>query len=178
MVKNKDVQEFLDKHEWLIRWTTRDWVNSTEYDDIVQEARIGMLAAYRSYNSKIGLFSTWATLYIRGYIKHWLRDKGRTIRLPMSQQQSEVAPVCCDMEFYEHEYAGSDGVDELVEVLDVELALNKLSEIERGILKSLFFDDMSTTALAAKLGLTYSIVARIKKNALQRLQGLLEDYNG
>lgn len=57
-------------------------------EDLVQEGYIGLITAVDGYNADKGVkFSTYATHFIIGQIKHYLRDKGKIIREPAWLQE-------------------------------------------------------------------------------------------
>lgn len=64
---------------------------SEPYEDLEQEASIGLIKAVEKYNPTLGhAFSSFATPYVHGKILQYLRDKGYLIRLPQSTQSWEM----------------------------------------------------------------------------------------
>ncbi len=61
---------------WIIRC-------GESYDDILQVASLGLLKAVERFDlAKGNAFSSFAISYIRGEIRHYLRDKTEIVRLP------------------------------------------------------------------------------------------------
>jgi len=57
-------------------------------DDLLQEGLIAALKAWRRFSPDKGvMFTTYAYSSIRGAIQHYLRDKGRLVRVPAYQQE-------------------------------------------------------------------------------------------
>ncbi|MDO8586659.1 MAG: sigma-70 family RNA polymerase sigma factor [Armatimonadota bacterium] len=57
-------------------------------DDLVQEGYIGLITAVDLYDASKGVkFSTYATHFVIGQIKHYLRDKGKIIKEPAWLQE-------------------------------------------------------------------------------------------
>lgn len=50
--------------------------------ELVQEGCIGMIAAIESFEPAKGKFLTYATWYVKGAMKHSIRDNSRTVRIP------------------------------------------------------------------------------------------------
>jgi len=66
------------------------WANSSDesYDDLLQVACLGLLKAVERFELERGhLFSSFAMPYIRGEIRHYLRDKTETLRIPRQWQE-------------------------------------------------------------------------------------------
>ncbi|MDE5093722.1 MAG: RNA polymerase sigma factor SigF [Trichodesmium sp. St11_bin5] len=69
----------------LVRKEAYHWFNkcSETYDDLLQVGYIGLILAIERFDvSKARAFSSFATPYIRGEIKHYLRDKSPSVRIP------------------------------------------------------------------------------------------------
>lgn len=56
-------------------------------EDLVQEGRIAAYAAIDSFNPNRGSLNNWLVAKARAAMRHFLRDKGRTIRTPAYQQE-------------------------------------------------------------------------------------------
>lgn len=57
-------------------------------EDLVQEGYLGLIASVDKYDGEKGVkFSTYATHFIVGQIKHYLRDKGKIIKEPAWLQE-------------------------------------------------------------------------------------------
>ena len=67
----------------LVESIARRYSSTEPFDDLVQEGYIGLITAIDLYdlNKKVK-FSTYATHFIIGQIKHYLRDKGKLIKEP------------------------------------------------------------------------------------------------
>lgn len=82
------VELLLEKHEKMIHKILKEYkyfVNNTifEYDDLLQEARIGFLEAYRTFDKTKGVkFSTYATFKIKNHLYDFITDKKNIIKLP------------------------------------------------------------------------------------------------
>ncbi|GIV15021.1 MAG: hypothetical protein KatS3mg022_0456 [Armatimonadota bacterium] len=68
----------------LVESIARRFVNTGEpLEDLIQEGYLGLLNAIDLYNPDKGTkFSTYATHFIIGQIKHYLRDRGKIIKVP------------------------------------------------------------------------------------------------
>lgn len=79
-LRDRIVQQFPN----LVESIARRFANTGEpIEDLIQEGYIGLLNAIDLYNPDKGTkFSTYATHFIVGQIKHYLRDRGKIIKLP------------------------------------------------------------------------------------------------
>lgn len=73
----------------LVESIGRRYAGATEpTEDLVQEGFIGLITAVDGYDATKGVkFSTYATHFIIGQIKHYLRDKGKIIKEPAWLQE-------------------------------------------------------------------------------------------
>lgn len=73
----------------LVESIARRFVGACEpLEDLVQEGYIGLIASVDKYDTDKGVkFSTYATHFIIGQIKHYLRDKGKIIKEPAWLQE-------------------------------------------------------------------------------------------
>lgn len=71
------------QNEALIAQTLRRFRGAGEFEDMVQNAYIGLDTAVRKYNPAAGvLFMTYATYWIRQAVQKQLDDTGNALRLP------------------------------------------------------------------------------------------------
>lgn len=73
----------------LVESIARRFAGAAEpMEDLAQEGYIGLITAVEGYNADKGVkFSTYATHFIIGQIKHHLRDKGKIIKEPAWLQE-------------------------------------------------------------------------------------------
>src|ERR1035437_7685202 len=73
----------------LVESIARRFVGACEpLEDLSQEGYIGLIASVDKYDGAKGVkFSTYATHFIIGQIKHYLRDKGKIIKEPAWLQE-------------------------------------------------------------------------------------------
>lgn len=73
----------------LVEGVARRFAGSAEpVEDLVQEGYIGLITAVDGYDADKGVkFSTYATHFIIGQIKHYLRDRGKIIKEPAWLQE-------------------------------------------------------------------------------------------
>jgi len=77
-------EEIVHRNIGLVKSVAAQFVHSGELlDDLIQAGYIGLLNAVANFSlSKGARFSTYATHLIRGEIRHFIRDKHATIRIP------------------------------------------------------------------------------------------------
>jgi len=69
----------------LVRKEAHHWVKqcNESYEDLLQVGFLGLIRAIEKFDLGKGhAFSSFALPYIRGEIRHYLRDKGCTVRIP------------------------------------------------------------------------------------------------
>ncbi len=138
--------------------------NESEIDDLIQEGNIGLLSAYKKYDSSLSGFTTFARRCIDSAIIDYLRKCSKLSRVPESMQtdyDDTQVTASVDPEYalsVKEEYLGI-----------VEKAKQELSELEFAI-----FSDMLR-------GFTYSEISDIRKlnaksvsNAVARIRAKLK----
>ena len=72
----------------LVRLEAHRYMTSyTDFDDLTQVGSLGLVKAIERFDLQKGVaFSSFAIPYIRGEIRHYLRDKGTTVRIPRRWQ--------------------------------------------------------------------------------------------
>jgi len=90
--KTRDVSvrdEIVLQYTNLVESIARRFVGACEpVEDLIQEGYIGLITAVNHYDITKGVkFSTYATHFIIGEIKHYLRDKGKIIKEPAWLQE-------------------------------------------------------------------------------------------
>jgi RNA polymerase sigma-B factor len=104
----------------LVESIARKFVGSGEQiEDLIQEGFIGLINAVDLFDPSKGVkFSTYATHFIIGQIKHYLRDKGKIIKEPawlqeLNQRMSKV------IESLTQQYGRPPSEDEIAHVMDL-----------------------------------------------------------
>jgi RNA polymerase sigma-B factor len=90
-------EEIIKRNIGLVRSIASTFLNSGELlDDLVQAGYIGLLNAVSNFDLARNIkFSTYASYLIKGEIRHYIRDKHSTVRIPqwvqaMGQKMKEV----------------------------------------------------------------------------------------
>lgn len=95
-----EVDEIVEKHMPLVRKIARRYsqFQPDSLEDLVQVGSIGLLKAIGYYDpsrSRSASFKTLATCYIRGEIRHYLRDQASLVQVPrkLTEIQSQIAQL-------------------------------------------------------------------------------------
>jgi RNA polymerase sigma-B factor len=77
-------EEIVKRNIGLVKSIALEFLNSGEpLDDLIQAGYIGLLNAVANFDlSRNTRFSTYATYLIKGEVRHYIRDKHSTIRIP------------------------------------------------------------------------------------------------
>ncbi len=124
-------EEIVKRNIGLVRSIALGFLNSGElFDDLVQAGYIGLLNAVTNFDlARNTLFSTYASYLIRGEIRHYIRDKHTTIRIPQ-WIQALSRKVKEQEEAFFQEYGRPPTLAELAERLEISEA--QLIELLRG----------------------------------------------
>ncbi len=150
-------------------------------------------------------FSSFAVPYIRGEMQHYLRDRAAMIRIPrrylaqsledcLPQEQAEIklarrnrSPLSLDMALSSQE-DGAVCLGDLLpdaryqsfclaqeDYLYIQQALTHLEETTRELIECVFFQDLTQTEAARRLGLSPMTVSRRISKGLQQLWRIIND---
>ncbi|MCJ7689138.1 MAG: sigma-70 family RNA polymerase sigma factor [Clostridiaceae bacterium] len=230
--KNKETtdNEIL-KYQPLVKIIANKFKNSGEpLEDLEQLGYIGLINAMHLYNQKREVkFETYASWFISGEIRHYIRDKHQTIKIPhwitelnkkinefILKYREEKKQTPSLKEIAQEFNLAEEGVKEVLKARDVvhtvsidqenreydcneypilakiknghyksfrlpiedlialELALNKLQDLQRKVVSFIFFKDLTQIKTAKKLAISQRQVSRIKNDALKILKEELE----
>ena len=80
----------------LAQKVAREFANATahDFDDLLQEACLGLMRAAKSWNPERTKYSTWGTCNARWACSDYCRVKGRLVKLPGAVHSKVVVPGC------------------------------------------------------------------------------------
>jgi len=222
--------EIVQRNIGLVKSIAARFLASGEpLDDLIQAGYIGLLNAAANFDlARNTRFSTYASYLIQGEIRHFVRDKHTTIRIPqwvqtMNRRVKEAeeaffqqhgrAPLLSELAAAvdlteqqitallrgresmtyvsidqdrrgsdpnpappttEHLLVKSDALpfDARMKIL---LAIEELSEIQREVIRGLFYQGKSQSEVGEELGISQRQVSRVKQRVLDDLrESLLE----
>jgi len=219
------------KFKPLVKNIAYKFKNSGEpLEDLEQLGYIGLINAINLYNQQRNVkFETYASWFISGEIRHYIRDKHQTIRIPhwitelnrkidefIVKYKEETKQIPSLKKIAKEFNLSEEGVKEVLKARDVvhtvsidqenrgydcneypvlekikndhyksfrlpiedlialELALNKLKNLQRKVINYIFMKDLTQAKTAKKLAISQRQVSRIKNEALKTLKEELE----
>lgn len=220
------------KFKPLVKNIAYKFKNSGEpLEDLEQLGYIGLINALNLYNQQRKVkFETYASWFIFGEIRHYIRDKHQPIRIPhwiielnskidefIVKYREETKQIPSLEKIAKEFNLSEEGVKEVLKARDVvhtvsidqenrgydcneypvlekikndhyksfrlpiedlialELALNKLKNLQRKVVNYIFIKDLTQTKTAKKLAISQRQVSRIKNEALKTLKEELEN---
>jgi RNA polymerase sigma-B factor len=222
------------KYKPLVKNIVYKFKNSGEpLEDLEQLGYIGLINAINLYNQKRKVkFETYASWFISGEIRHYIRDKHQAIKIPhwitelntkidefIVKYKEETKQIPSLKKVAEEFNLTEEGVKEVLKARDVvhvvsidqdnrnydyneypalekikndhyksfrlpiedlvalDLALNKLKNLQRKVVNYIFMKDLTQAKIAKKLAISQRQVSRIKNEALKSLKKELEKDN-
>jgi RNA polymerase sigma-B factor len=222
------------KYKPLVKNIAYKFKNSGEpLEDLEQLGYIGLINAINLYNRQRNVkFETYATWFISGEIRHYIRDKHQAIKIPhwitelnrkidefIVKYKEETKQIPSLKKIAEEFNLTEEGVKEVLKARDVvhvvsidqdnrnydyneypalekikndhyksfrlpiedlialDLALNKLKNLQRKVVNYIFIKDLTQEKIAKKLAISQRQVSRIKEEALKSLKKELEKDN-
>jgi RNA polymerase sigma-B factor len=220
------------KFKPLVKNIAYKFKNSGEpLEDLEQLGYIGLMNALNLYNQQRKVkFETYASWFISGEIRHYIRDKHQAIRIPhwitelnrkidefiikykekakqipslkkiakefnlteegvkeVLKARDVVHVVSIDQDSRNYDYNEYPVLDKikndhyesfrlpLEDLISLDLALNKLKNIQRKVVSYIFMKDLTQDKTAKKLAISQRQVSRIKNEALKSLKEELEN---
>jgi len=163
----------------LALWIARRYVadNGTPFDDIAQEACVGLLVASKKFDSAKGSFAPYATLWIKQRIRLYLRPTPQ-----LSSLDEEVMEGVTPMDLVEDPRPSPDEQAALSELkAQVRDALSALSPREREVIEShygLNGPPETLQEIGDRFGCSRERIRQIETAAFERLRGELADEMG
>jgi len=162
------------------------------YEDMVQEGCLALIHAVERFRPEYGLqFSTYAYPVISGVIKNFLRDRRRlrgtgrpSAALRASSDSTpqheddgqrdtgETLTDPADLDAIAAD-AGLDFTDRVVDRVLTDALLASMPQMERNMLRQVFYEDLSQREVADRLARSASRISRVLRRALSRLRLLL-----
>ncbi len=222
------------KYKPLVKNIVYKFKNSGEpLEDLEQLGYIGLINAINLYNQQRKVkFETYASWFISGEIRHYIRDKHQAIKIPhwitelnrkidefIVKYKEETKQIPSLKKVAEEFNLTEEGVKEVLKARDVvhvvsidqdnrnydyneypalekikndhyksfklpiedlialDLALNKLKNLQRKVVNYIFIKDLTQEKIAKKLAISQRQVSRIKNEALKSLKKELEKDN-
>jgi len=220
------------KFKPLVKNIAYKFKNSGEpLEDLEQLGYIGLINALNLYNQQRKVkFETYASWFISGEIRHYIRDKHQAIRIPhwiielnrkidefiikykeeakqipslkkiakefnlteegvkeVLKARDVVHVVSIDQNSRNYDYNEYPVLDKIKndhyesfrlpieDLISLDLALNKLKNLQRKVVNHIFIKDLTQTKAAKRLAISQRQVSRIKKEALKTLKEELEN---
>lgn len=171
-----DVDAVVRLYEPLCRWTARRYfIHEGGFDDLVQEARIGVAEAARDWRPEMGAsFNTFAALCayrkVVTAVKHATRLKFRALNeaVSLDEPSREMQRGGVGQPLREALAAGPDACDAVLlreQFAEVMAAIGTLTPMERTALIGVVFEGRDYAEVAVELGGEKSV-----DNALQRMR--------
>lgn len=207
------------EYEGLVYGIINKYCSYFDKDDLYQVGMLGLVDAYRHYNSSLNTkFSTYAYYYILGEVRKFIKDSnlvkvssdliklnsavekakeamnqslGReptltelSLFLEIDEEKIEEARVA-SLDIRSLDYMVDDESNDLYnsiistdngmkcEILDLKIALDGLSDDEKNLIISRYFDDLTQTETSRELGISQVQVSRKEGKILEKLKCVL-----
>lgn len=138
------------------------------FDDLLQVARLGINDARKTYEPDRGSFNSYANRIARAEVYKEIHRHGRTVRAPQRDFSVPFGGRPC----FESDEESAPMVDP-VEVRELHAAIKTLSERQRTVINSLYFEHLSMQEIAAQTGVMKESIYQHKQRALKTLRKAL-----
>ncbi len=136
-----------------------------DYEDYAQDARLGLLAALRTYDeSREANFMSYASVCIRNAV--FMRKRRKSITSAFSL--SDPLPDIDYLEFEGLLGKPDESIERVVEINSMKF--DRLSELEKTMIFEVYALDNAQGDVARRHGISQSYVSRLVKRALKKLK--------
>lgn len=183
--------EFIRTHAHIVRCIVRQYGKTNYTQDLMQEGYLGLVEAAKRYDPTTGVqFDSYASWWVRKYVREYIIRYGQTVNLPFTNKDifdhitEDVDAVCYEEDGDPITFAdciADDAEGEKVWIHQQEInrlrkALQGLSEREQDIIRLIYGigqDKLPQAQIAQQLGITTMTVWRIHDAALKKLKKML-----
>ncbi|MCQ2311171.1 MAG: sigma-70 family RNA polymerase sigma factor [Paludibacteraceae bacterium] len=181
--------QFIKEHAYIVRTIAQQYgkVNN-QREDLLQEGYIGLMEAAKRYDPSIGVkFASYASWWVRKYIREWMLNNSQIVRLSV-KTKDYYKPLTEDIEtpLYEEEgdvirYADilTDGTTAETDLIRQEEhqwlreAIEKLPAREQRLIREIYGIDCEAVPMkeiAQQVGLSYDRVKKILAKCRKKIR--------
>ena len=183
--------QFIKSHAYIVRTIVRRYGKVTNNEDLMQEGYIGLIEAARRYDPTMGVrFDSYASWWIRKYVREYIIRYGQTVSLPFTRKDIfDHITEDVDAVLYEEDGDAITFADCIADDTDTDAEqahqqqLNRLHEAIQGlpvreqtIIRQIYGigqKKIPQTQIAQQLGITPVTVWRIHDATLKKLKKML-----
>jgi RNA polymerase sigma-B factor len=167
-----NLEQLVKSSEKLVKGFASVYGSGCCDEDLYQSGMMGLVKAIRSFDkSRNARFSAWASLCIVGEIKRYVKKEAapheKNVRALTRRGFAGFS------EFDTRNMRERQPFQPLEERIALHDALEKLSELQKAVIKALFFCGMTQRQAAEKLGIDRHKVSHLKTQGLLALLSLL-----
>lgn len=182
---------FIRTHAHIVRCIARQYGKVTNQADLMQEGYIGLIEAAKRYDPNTGVkFDSYASWWVRKYIREYIIRCGQTISLPFTNNDIfDHITEGIDAVLYEEDGDPITFADCIADDTDTDAewehqqqinrlheAINRLPVREQTIIRQIYGigqKKIPQTQIALQLGITPVTVWRIHEATLKNLKKML-----
>ena len=182
---------FIKSHAYIVRTIARQYGKVNYYQDLMQEGYIGLMEAARRYDPTTGVqFESYASWWVRKYMRVFIIRYGQTVSLPFTRKDIfDHITEGIDAVLYEEDGDAITFADCIADDTDTDAEqaqqqqLNRLREAiqrlpvrEQTIIRQIYGigqKKIPQTQIAQQLGITPVTVWRIHEATLKKLKKML-----
>ena len=178
--------EIVKRYNFLVRKIAKSYLDFSvdPLEDLVQVGLIALVKAYRRFDKSkdIKVFQNYAIQYIKGYIRHYLRDKQNVLKNPRKNTKINIIWIDNIQEEknnYSNEYLLEDkfslqNQENIENKILLDNIISKLDDNKKKIIKLRYFDDLTQSELSKVIGVSQMEVSRLLKKIEKEIRELIK----
>lgn len=180
-------EQLVNKYYYLVKKIAKYYLNFSidPIEDLIQVGLIALVKAYRKFdkNKNIKIFENYATLYIKGYIRHYLRDKQNILRLS-NNKIKEITIIWIDNDKKDEKYNNKNQYilenevsfqENIENKIFLDSIISKLDDKKKNIIKLRYFYNLTQNELSKIIGVSQMEVSRLLKKIEKEIRELIKN---
>lgn len=187
----KAESKWIEDNMWIVRTVVKQYGKTNYQQDLMQEGYMGLMEAAKRYDPSTGIaFKSYASWWVRKYIREYIIRYGQTVSLPFTNKDIfDHITEDVDAVLYEEDDDAITFADCIADDRDIDAelerqqkmnrlhkAIERLPVREQTIIRQIYGigqKKIPQTQIAQQLGITLVTIWRIHEATLKKLKKML-----
>ena len=181
---NREIEKELKQYEAMIRKIASEinhkYNNKYDIDDLLQAARLGVLAAIKNYDPKFCTKKiTHYYNYAKFYISHQIRADSGIIHVPVKPLSNPDVKKPSIIELKDYNVASSTGstIEAVENKISLEEHFHVLTDYQKDVIKKVYLEGYTYNEVANSYNVSRQAVNLVANTGLNKLKNAIREKN-